>query len=244
MKTRNRLLAMFMACFLAIGLFPAQANAALPKLTITALPQAYFYNGWIQGEGDTIYAQPAQIAQKVQVEGLEDGDYISMIMLFGQGTDAGKYTIEVGPMLGVRDSNGNNVKDHYDIEFVNGTMTIYPAPLTITTASASKVYDGTPLTADGASIEGLVGNQTATVTATGSQTDVGTSKNTYSIDWGTTRMLNYSIRENLGTLTVTAPPSPPQTGDDSHPALWSGLALLALAGLTAAAFTKKRRGIT
>ena len=243
MKTRNRLLAMFMACFLAIGLFPAQANAARPKLTIAALPQTYLYNGQLQGEGGTIYADPAQIAQKVWVQGLDDGHYISVVMLIGDGTNAGKYEITVNPFtLVVSNIYGTDVTADYDLGLLEGTLTIEPAPLTITTASASKVYDGTPLTADGASIEGLVGNQTATVTATGSQTDVGTSKNTYSIDWGITEKSNYRIVENLGTLTVTAPP--PQTGDDSHPALWSGLALLALAGLTAAALTKKRRGIT
>jgi hypothetical protein len=41
------------------------------------------------------------------------------------------------------------------------------------------------------------------VTAIGSQTEVGKSKNTYTIDWGKTESSNYVIKEELGTLTVT-----------------------------------------
>ena len=38
---------------------------------------------------------------------------------------------------------------------------------------------------------------------TGSQTPVGSSGNTYSIDWGDVDPGNYVISETLGTLTVT-----------------------------------------
>ena len=52
-------------------------------------------------------------------------------------------------------------------------------------------------------ITGLVNGESATVTANGSQTEVGSSDNTYSINWGTTNKDNYEVTENLGTLTVT-----------------------------------------
>ncbi|MFQ9985172.1 hypothetical protein EAI89_21675 [Eubacterium sp. am_0171] len=203
MKTKNRLFAMLIALILMAGLFPVQAKAEKTKLIVTAIDQTYTYNGLIQGEGDTIYADPAQIAQKVRVEGLNAGDYISVVMIFSQGTEAGKYGITVGPMLGVRNSNNENVKDNYDIEFVTGTMTIEPAALTVTTGSASKAYDGMPLEEGTATIEGFIKNDTATVKATGSRTDAGTSDNTYEIEWGETKASNYKIVEKLGTLTVT-----------------------------------------
>lgn len=81
------------------------------------------------------------------------------------------------------------------------TMTISPAPLTVTTPSASKAYDGTPLTAEG-TIEGLVNNETVGFTTTGSQTEVGSSTNTYTIVWAAdddefTAQENYTINENL-----------------------------------------------
>ena len=47
-----------------------------PKLTITAKDQTYEYNGQTQGEGDTVYADPAQIAEKITVEGLQADDKI------------------------------------------------------------------------------------------------------------------------------------------------------------------------
>ncbi len=86
-----------------------------------------------------------------------------------------------------------------------GLLEIKPAPVTITTGSDTKVYDGTALTKDEASISGLVqaDEGKVTVTATGSQLPVGNSDNTYSIDWGTVNSNNYNITENLGVLTVT-----------------------------------------
>ena len=78
--------------------------------------------------------------------------------------------------------------------------------MTVTTGSASKAYDGTALTKAEASITGLVPDETATVTATGSITDVGTADNTYTIAWDTAKEGNYKITEDLGTLEVTASP--------------------------------------
>ena len=82
-------------------------------------------------------------------------------------------------------------------------LTVTPAPLTIVTPDADKVYDGTALTAAG-KIEGFVGGETATFTTTGSQTVVGSSDNTYTLTWdGTAKESNYTISETIGKLTVT-----------------------------------------
>jgi len=82
------------------------------------------------------------------------------------------------------------------------TLQVTPAPLTITTGSDSKTYDGTPLTKDGV-MTGLVNGETATFTVTGSQTNAGTSPNTYSLTWnGTANSNNYTVNETIGTLTV------------------------------------------
>ncbi|MBQ3281630.1 MAG: InlB B-repeat-containing protein, partial [Eubacterium sp.] len=108
-------------------------------------------------------------------------------------------------------------------------LVIEPLPLTISTPSASKDhYDGTALTkSEGATLDhsywtaNIGGTWTAAATAapgsvtlgtgdaitfevTGSQTEVGSSSNTYNIVWGTAKASNYSITENLGTLTVGA----------------------------------------
>ena len=83
-----------------------------------------------------------------------------------------------------------------------GTVTVTPAAATIKTSSSTKNYDGTPLTSTSASIEGLVGSETATVTGTGSITNAGETPNTYTIEWGTAKADNYAITEVLGKLTV------------------------------------------
>lgn len=92
------------------------------------------------------------------------------------------------------------------VKTVKGTLTVNPVPLAITTASATRVYDGTPLTAPEATITGLVAGETATVTGTGTLTAVGTASNGYTVDWGATNSANYTVSESLGTLTVTPAP--------------------------------------
>ena len=47
------------------------------------------------------------------------------------------------------------------------------------------------------SIEGLQGEDRVTAATTGSQTEVGSSKNTYRITWGETDAANYVIDEYL-----------------------------------------------
>ena len=110
------------------------------------------------------------------------------------GTSINTYTIDWGTAD----------RSNYEVSEDLGTLTVTPASATITTGSASKAYDGTPLTNSEASISGLVAGETATVTATGTITEVGTTVNTYTIDWGTAAPGNYAVSEDLGTLQVTA----------------------------------------
>ena len=91
---------------------------------------------------------------------------------------------------------------------------ITPAPLTVTTGSDSKIYDGSELTNSELSIEGLQGEDRVTAATTGSQTEVGSSENTYRITWGDVDAANYVIDEHLGTLTVTPVPVPPTPNPD------------------------------
>lgn len=110
--------------------------------------------------------------------------------------------------------------DKKDSEKLLGYLHIKPASLAVYTGSASKTYNGEALTNPEASIVGLQENEngikeTATITATGSRTDVGSSTNTYKIDWnGTALASDYDtekIDEHLGTLTVN-----PAGGNDDR----------------------------
>ena len=81
---------------------------------------------------------------------------------------------------------------------------ITPREYTVTTDSAEKPYDGTALTAGGR-VNNLVDGETVTLMITGSQTEVGSSNNTYSLTWdGSAKEKNYTHgTDSIGLLTVT-----------------------------------------
>jgi len=142
---------------------------------------------------------PSLLLSYKVVDGEVDGDF--KINLWVDDINVGNYSILY--------SLSEETKEKYDVKVVEGTLTINPAFLTITTPSASRVYNGLALVAEPATIEGLMNNETATVTAIGSQTEVGSSINNYKIAWGTAISTNYQIIEELGTLTVTTAPNVP-----------------------------------
>ena len=83
---------------------------------------------------------------------------------------------------------------------------IAPRSVTLTSKSAAKVYDGTPLTAHVVTVggDGFVGDEGAAYEFTGSQTIVGTSENTFTYTLNeNTSVDNYEISMVNGTLTVT-----------------------------------------
>ena len=84
----------------------------------------------------------------------------------------------------------------------SATYIIKPKVLTVTTDSGSKTYDGTAFTVPTGTLTGLVEPETATLNITGTQTDAGSSPNTFTITYGTAKESNYTVTENLGTLTV------------------------------------------
>ena len=157
---------------------------------------------------DKVYdGEPLTAASDVLVEGLPE-DFSAEVTAKGSQTDAGTSENAIIQYV-IRNEAGEDVTDHFSvIHTVNGTLTVEPAPITIWTGSAAKVYDGTPLTNAQAGIKSddnpAVAAEGISVRATGSRTSVGQSLNTYEIDWGTAKPENYAITEELGTLTVTA----------------------------------------
>ena len=95
---------------------------------------------------------------------------------------------------------------------------ITPREYTVTTDSANKTYDGNPLTAGG-TVNNLVKDETVVFTITGSQTNVGTSDNTYELKFeGTAKAKNYTHgKDSIGKLKVTKKsivPDGPDTPDE------------------------------
>ena len=131
------------------------------------------------------------------------------------------------------DEDGNEVDNFVDVKTItvviegqNGytgkverSYEIRKIDLTVTTESATKVYDGSPLTAPG-EIEGLVEGD-ATFTVTGTIANEGSETNTYELDWVGNKADNYNITENLGTLTIIAqsidPDDKPDPDDPDKP---------------------------
>ena len=135
------------------------------------------------------------------VTGLPDG-YTLQARVTGSRTDVGTSDSRIAN-YSIYDASGSDVTDLFtNVHYYFGTLTVTPARLIISTDSATKYYDGQPLTAPGADISGLAPGDSASVTATGSQTEIGSTQNTYSISWGNADPGNYTISEDLGTLEV------------------------------------------
>ena len=176
---------------------------AKPSLTITVKPQTYTYNGQTQGEGVTVYEDPAEIAEKVSVEGLRDGDSLSNIIIDGQGKDADDYEIAVSS-AGVVNALGDPVTDEYTIDYIPGTLTIEPAKVTITVDSASKA-EGDDDPAFTGTVEGLVADGDLgeiKFVRTGSDEAVGTYTGVLTATY--TENPNYKVTVVPGDFTIKA----------------------------------------
>ena len=110
-------------------------------LTITAADQEYVYDGKIHGEGDTVYEDPAQIAEKVTVGTLQGNDYLYSVVLDGQGQEAGEYDIVPSGAAIYRD--GNVVTDNYEINYVNGILKITAPAASYTVSFSANGGSGT-----------------------------------------------------------------------------------------------------
>ncbi len=97
-------------------------------------------------------------------------------------------------------------KDNYTIDADNSfSVNITPAALTLTSATDSKTYDTTPLTNHNVEAVGFVAGENFSYNVFGSQTNVGSSKNTfsYSADAATIES-NYDVTKVEGDLIVNA----------------------------------------
>lgn len=176
------------------------------------------------------------------VEGLQEGDEL---IISGYefatedpdkiaGKDAGTYSVAVTDYWIKRSEQNRDVTREYqpiDLSSAHATLTIEKAPLYVVTPSATKVFDGEPLTYAGEGgeydildVEGLMADgmlaqydgpavlytlydyfEGEYMWVAGSQTNVGTSPNRVEIRADVLEELlkNYNIAYRLGTLRVT-----------------------------------------
>lgn len=127
-----------------------------------------------------------------------------------KGTDAGEY-----PVTFAEDTENKVSDDHlYIVTAVNpGKLTINKRSVTLTSASASKAYDGTPLTRPTVTVggDGFVEGEVTGIKATGSVTNVNEGEVTNTIEYTTTdkfKANNYNITKHEGTLKITEASAP------------------------------------
>lgn len=120
-------------------------------------------------------------------------------------TDAGEYTVNITGTPVIKDANDNVVTEDFAVTVESGKLEIEKRNVTLTSATDSKAYNGSPLTNDTISVggDGWASGEGASYSVTGTQTLPGTSANTfnYSLNEGT-KAANYNITKTEGTLTV------------------------------------------
>ena len=113
----------------------------------------------------------------------------------------------------VRNDSSDVSKNYILNEECYGSLTVTQAMISIKTGSASKPYDGKPLTCPDYEIletSPLVSNHNFVVTTTGTITEIGEAPNTYEFkaylgDIDVTDCFEFSPYEVLGTLEITKP---------------------------------------
>ena len=123
----------------------------------------------------------------------------------GTITDAGSTPNAITYTLSAHTKAGN-----YNITLNEGTLTVNKRNVTLTSADASKTYDGTPLTSNTVTVggDGFAPGEGAAYSATGTITDAGSITNTityYSLN-SNTKESNYTFTKSEGTLTVDPVP--------------------------------------
>lgn len=114
--------------------------------------------------------------------------------------------------MGLKAEQFENKNSNFDkVTFVienDGYVEVTPRPVTLTSETASKPYDGTPLTKPEVTVtgDGFVDGEVTDIKATGSVTNVSDSPVTNTIVYTTTDKFvagNYNITKSEGTLTIT-----------------------------------------
>ena len=167
------------------------------------------YATWIEKTVITLVANSDTFTYNGEAQSVEgfkdvaDGYTVSGLTAKATGTNVGEYTTKIEGTAEVKKGK-EDVTEKVVVNVVPGKLTISRRNVTLTSASDEKVYDGNALTNGTVTADGFVEGQGATYGVTGSQTDAGESKNTftYTLNEGTNPD-NYEIKKAEGTLKVT-----------------------------------------
>ena len=150
------------------------------------------------GNTNAVYNATQLSTPAVTVVGLKGADSVS-ITGNASATNVGTYTDNLGAVATGGTSLGN-----YSIAYVNGVLRITPASLTITGGNTNTVYNATPQSSPSATVVGLKGADSITVTGYASATNIGTyTDNLGAVATGGTNLSNYSIAYVNGGLRIS-----------------------------------------
>ena len=147
--------------------------------------------------------------EEQKVEGFEvvtAGYEVTGLKAEAKGTNFGTYETVITDTAIVT-KGGVDVTDKVIVNVTKGKLTISKREVTLTSETASKPYDGTPLTRPDVTItNGFVKDEVKEVKATGSVKNVSEGEVTNTITYKTSDKFNannYSITKNEGKLSIT-----------------------------------------
>ena len=156
----------------------------MKELTITA------------GSDNKVYDGTVLIKNSYSNTALATGDVIDSVTVTGSQLIAGTSN-NVASAAVIKNGSGAEVTSSYDISYVSGTLEVTKKSVTITADSADKVYDGTALTKNSFTSNGLAAGDSIAaedITITGTQTNVGKSDN----------VLSEAVIKNSNSANVTS----------------------------------------
>ena len=174
-------------------------------------------------DGSKVYDGKPLTSAGIDVDGLPAGFTLDAATK-GAITDTGELLAEIdASTIVIKNAAGEDVTAQFaNVTCGKAPLIVIKRPVTVTSATDSKVYDGVALTKHEATVTAgsLVEGESFGYDFTGEQTVVGASDNTFTVKAGANTSLdNYEITQVNGTLTVIAytPPAPGPGTDEPTP---------------------------
>ncbi|MCR5496505.1 MAG: InlB B-repeat-containing protein, partial [Paludibacteraceae bacterium] len=195
-------------------------NKITTPITITAFSSTMVYDGGVLTDDEFRYTRNVLVAGDELFADVE-----------GSITDVGSVPNVV---TGYRVLRGDvDVTENYTFNpSVDGTLTVTKRPVTFTSATDEKVYDGTPLTNAEVTVtptatgEGFVRGEGVRFNVTGTITEIGTADNTFTFTPNSnTDTANYDITVVFGKLTINKIETPIEIIANSNSKTYDGTPL-------------------
>ena len=135
------------------------------------------------------------------ITGFKNGQDASVVTGSATPTSATSATTGVGTSV-IVSTPGTLASGNYTFSYTNGTLTINPATLTVTTNASTKVY-GDALPTFSSTVVGLVNSDTTSAATYSTLGTASSNVGTYSVTTALTAGANYTVGFVAGNLTVT-----------------------------------------